>query len=89
MERKYDEKNEHVCRYRAAAPGFHRRCPPEGDGDRYECFDGGQTIQTGVNNREILLSNLVFDRGAKPGQGTRCHVNGRTDSSHPGPANEL
>lgn len=28
-----------------------------------------QTIKTGVNNGEILVSHLVRDRGAKPGQG--------------------
>lgn len=28
-----------------------------------------QTIKTGANNREILVSHLVRDRGAKPGQG--------------------
>lgn len=29
-----------------------------------------RTIKTGVNNREILVSHVVRDRGAKPGQGT-------------------
>lgn len=28
-----------------------------------------QTSKTGVNNREIRVSHLVCDRGAKPGQG--------------------
>lgn len=38
---------------------------------------------------KIIVSNLVCDRGAKPGQGTGCHVNARTVSRHPGTANEL
>lgn len=29
-----------------------------------------QTMKTGVNKSEILVSHLVCDRGAKPGQGT-------------------
>lgn len=44
---------------------------------------------TCVINREIIVSNLMCDRGAKPGQGTGCHVNARTVSRHPGTANEL
>lgn len=52
-------------------------------------FDGCQTILTCVTNREIVVSNLVCDRGPKPSQGTCCHVNARTDSRHPRPANEL
>lgn len=54
-----------------------------------ECYDACQTNPTCVTDREILLSNLVCDRGANPSQGTCCHVSARTVSRHSGPSNEL
>lgn len=35
-------------------------------------------FSTRVINREMIVSNPVCDRGAKPGQGTGCHVSART-----------